>query len=141
MFGYSAFVSKYESPELRHWFMNLNYRTSDFHKFVKPLSFGGTLELGVNISFPAERGWDVVFFLPYIKAGPELSLFKNVFISGNAGIAAPYLYTLVFFGGLNMSYLIPVSESYLIEIEYGVHTSWFHGNLYLIYFTTGFAID
>lgn len=123
--------------------MNVNYRTSNLDQFSKAFKISFAFEVGFNGLNINDEGFHGVAFVPYIKAGPEMSLLKYLFLGGNVGIASSILgYFAIFpYGGVNCYYLLPMRKNLFVEFEFGYHTTFFLDKTpYLIYFSAGVAI-
>ncbi len=109
--------------------------------FAKPFGIKWAFETGLNGVDLHEKDLQGLAIVPYIKAGPEMSLTRNFFLAGSFGLASTFNYFAVFmYGGINSYYLIPLNKTLFLEIELGYHTTFFLEKIpYLIYFSTGIA--
>ena len=141
--GYSSIIREDDKPELKNVFLNLNHRSSKFNPYTKSFKINWALEPGINFLLIDDNDIKGLGVVPYGKVGPEMSLFKNMFIGGNVGIGASlFNYFFIYpFVGLNAYYLIPLDKNLFIELESGFHTSYVkHSQPYLIYIAGGISI-
>lgn len=145
--GYVDLFPRYQDDENRALFFNYSYRTSPFNRSTEKVQMKFSFERGMNIVFQTqwEKKWEsTVLIIPYIKFGPEIYFGKNIFLSGNVGLAATLIYGIVAlpFAGLNAFYLMDLSENTSLEFESGFHT--FYGPEkapFLFYFNVGISFN
>ncbi|MBE7477074.1 MAG: hypothetical protein HS131_10135 [Ignavibacteriales bacterium] len=139
--GYVDLLSNYD--EFRYPFINLSYRSSGFDRSSYNVKVDLAFELGINtliITYKHSDDYNV-YFLPYAKFGPEIRLYRNLFIAGCAGLALA-TYDLNFapapFLGLNGFYLFELNNKLSLELESGIHTTF--GWPLLFYITIGISV-
>lgn len=124
------------------YYVNVNFRTSSFSDSTNFFSFGFSAEPGINVVFSSEDIRDI-FFLPYAKAGPEISLLKNMFLSANIGfvgfLTEGILGMVTPIYGVNYFHLINISEKSYIELETGFHSPFQAPKSMFFYFAAGFS--
>lgn len=139
--GYSSILQESRIPQFTNVFINLNYRTSNFDPFTKPFNVNWAMETGVNI---VPLGFDEgdlegFFIIPYVKAGPEMNLLKQLYIGSSLGLAAsiPFgFFTPIV--GLHTNYLYSLENNLYLEFELGFHTAIAAPEPpYAIYFSVG----
>ncbi len=149
--GFADLLPHYQDDENRALFFNYSYRTSPFNKANGKIQVKSSFERGLNIVFQTqwEKKWESIgLIIPYIKFGPEIYFGKNIFLSGNVGLALALIYGFYVpivplpFAGLNAFYLIDLSEDTSLEFESGFHT--FVGPEkapFLFYFNVGISFN
>jgi hypothetical protein len=140
--GYSSLIQEHNKPELNSFFLNFNYRTSDFNPVDRSVELGGVLELGVNFASAVREHYEGIVFIPYVKGGPELRLTRNLYTGASVGFASLFggYFAIAFYGGVNSQYLIPLNKSQYLEIEGGFNSVLFIPvTAYMVYLSTGFA--
>ncbi len=140
--GYSSLIRRSNKPILNSFFLNFNYRTSDFNPVDRSVRLGGALEIGANVALSVKEDYEGVACIPYIKTGPELTLTKNFIAGASFGFASLVgeYFAFGFFGGLNSYYLLPLDEKQYIEFEGGFHSVLFvYETSYMIYLSAGIA--
>jgi len=139
--GYIDLLSEYS--DLSYPFINLNFRSSGFNRSSYKIEVELAFEIGINALIIIYKNSDDfnLYFLPYAKFGPEIRLYKNLFIAGCAGLALA-TYDLNFapapFMGLNGFYLFELNNDLSLELESGIHTT-FRWPL-LFYVTIGISL-
>lgn len=149
--GFVTVLSEERNFDIDYPFLNLSYRSSGFDKFSSSLKLKGAYEVGLNALLiadktPASRNAFALFPLPYFKVGPELRLYRNIFLAANGGLAIiPFPASLgaIPFIGVNTFYLVRFGDSTCIEFETGFHMPIinFSNTAYLTYLTVGIAFD
>lgn len=139
--GVSGFtLAKNDSPAL--YYINVDYRTSSYSDSTNFFSLGFAAEPGINVVFSPENIKDV-FILPYAKVGPEISLFKNMYLGANVGFVGFLsegtlgMVTPVY--GVNYFYLINITEKSYIELETGFHSPFQAPKSMFFYVAAGFS--
>jgi predicted alpha/beta superfamily hydrolase len=99
---------------------NLNFRNSqlDSIQLKSNVSLSFSTESGVNV-YP-----DAFFILPYFKIGPELRLYKNLYIDAHVGIGLTFSIGgfLPFpFWGTEAGYIFNLSKNHSLEFEIGTN--------------------
>jgi len=142
-------VGKDPNFRYKNVFMNVNYKTSYFTDKSNPIKVKFSLEPGIYFASISEYdGKNVkeysIHVEPYIRVGPELLLFNNIFINGSTGILAVThsngISPMVFVNA-NASSLIKLTEELNLEIELGVNLPFiFYGNSGTLYFSIGLSL-
>lgn len=142
--GYSTIVRQNDKLELKNVFINLNHRTSGFNSFTKPFTVEWAFEPGINFLYIDDIDINGLGIVPYVKAGPEMILSRNLFLGGNIGLGASLTnYFFIWpFVGVNIYYLIPLDKTLFLEFETGFHTTYTKDYTpYVIYLAVGISIE
>ena len=130
-FGYVYLLAEDDNFSFRHPFFNLSFRSSSFDRSSSDFKVKIAFEAGINGLIIANKDFNDAnnfsfYFLPYAKFGPDIRLYKNLFLAGSAGLAlASYEsnFAPLPFIGLNGFYLYELNDSFSLELESGIHTS------------------
>lgn len=145
-FGYVSLLAEDDNFSFRHPFFNLSFRSSNFDRSSSDFKVRIAFETGVNGLVIADKDFNDVnnfsfYFLPYAKFGPDVRLDKNLFLAGSAGLAlASYErnFAPLPFIGLNGFYLYELNDSFSLELESGMHTTF--GLPIFFYVTIGISL-
>jgi hypothetical protein len=145
-FGYVNLLSEDDNFIFRHPFFNISFRSSGFDRSSSDIKVKIAFEPGINGLIIAGRDFNnsqsySLYFVPYLKFGPEIRLYKDLFFAGSVGLAFVSYernFAPLPFIGFNGFYLYELSNRISVEVESGFHTTM--GLPILLYITIGISL-
>lgn len=125
------FLGKYSAVGENFPFINFNYHATILGKHSMRFDSGLFCEAGIN--------YFEGLFPPYIKAGPQLKLYKNFIAGLSAGFVGILVYPIPFYG-MNFYHLFELYGNSYVELETGFHLSFISKDIPIFYLSIGVSI-